>query len=55
MGPIDNNRRQVRMKIEGVYEIVRWYDCSRVEQEPALQQIRKMGVGGGGQQSAPHG
>ena len=43
---LDNNRREIRMKVEGSCEIVRWFEASGVEREPELQQIRKMGVVG---------
>ena len=46
----DNNRREVereiRMKLNGRCEVVRWFEGAGVEKEPELEQIRRMGVVG---------
>ena len=46
----DNNRREVereiRMKLNGRCEVVRWFESAGMEKEPELEQIRRMGVVG---------
>ena len=46
----DNNRREIereiRVKLDGRCEVVKWSECVGLEREPELEQIRRMGVVG---------
>ena len=46
----DNNRREIereiRVKLDGRCEVVKWFEGAGLEKEPELEQIRRLGVVG---------